>query len=77
MLNLILPALLLLPACNHPPVRLVMPPADRLAETPRPAVPEVMTDESTAQLIADYDAALNRCNLDKSWYRAWFSEAGR
>ena len=77
MRRLLILAPLLLTACNHPPARLVTPPVTRLVETPRPAVPETMTDESTAQLIADYDAALGACNADKGWYRAWFSEAGR
>lgn len=75
MRNLILPALLLLPACHTPPVRMIAPPADRLVETPRPVVPDVMTDESTAKLIVDYDAALGACNADKHFLDVWLREA--
>lgn len=77
MRNLILPALFLLSACHTPLVRMITPPAGRLVETPRPVVPETMTDETTAQLIADYDAALGACNADKHFLDVWLKEAAR
>ncbi|UCR81436.1 Rzl protein [Brevundimonas phage AA] len=65
--------LLLLSACagkNLPPVTVLTPPAELMAECPEPN-PRLVTNEDLTNGYLDMRGALRRCNADKAGLRAW------
>ena len=86
----VLPAVLLLTpsltGCAPGKPRLVLPPVERAATVAIPLVPAgqaacagqpCLSDAQTAQLIADYDAALTEANRRLAWLHDWIGAAAR
>ena len=80
-------ALLLTPSltgCAQGRPRLVLPPIERAEAVTAPVVPTgkascgglpCLSDAETAQLIADYDAALTEANRRLGWLHDWIKTA--